>query len=534
MTLLRRFPIYPFLLSIYPILSLYVRNFDQVERTVVFRPAFLSLALGGLLFLVLWLILRDIHRAALLSAGYLVLFFSYGHVYALIRGSEALGVEVARHRYLIPLWVGLLAVWTWVVLRKIQEASRFNLAINTVVIALIAFQVVNIGVDEYQIWDAERRALEPGDVQQAQSPGALGEGDFPDIYYIILDTYTREDILAELFEFDNSDFIHDLEDRGFYVARCSQSNYARTELSLASSLNFNYLGPLLGEIEVDSSDRSPLRPLIRQSETRSLLESSGYKIVAFESGFGYTRIKDADIYLSPPLGSLEEIGGAAGLSSFEVLFLESTAGLLLTDAAQFLPKSFVPDVEYEERLHRARILYTLDELEKMPGTEGPKFVFAHLLIPHRPFVFGPEGEVIDAENAPGLGAPINDNQSMVDYIHGYRDQLTYVNTRVLALVERLISDSTRPPIIILQGDHGIEKARTEEERMLILNAYFIPDGSYDSLYSEITPVNTFRVVFNELFGAQYPLLDDVSYYSEWYQLYNFSEVLNECDIVTED
>jgi hypothetical protein len=231
---------------------------------------------------------------------------------------------------------------------------------------------------------------------------------------------------------------------------------------------------------------------------------------------------------------LEEIGGAAGLSSFEVLFLESTAGLLLTDAAQFLPKSFVPDVEYEERLHRARIIYTLDELEKMPRIKGPKFVFAHMLVPHRPFVFGPEGEVIDAENAPGLGAPVNDNQSMNDYIHGYRDQVTYVNTRILALVERLISDSETPPVIILQGDHGIEKARTEEERMLIFNAYFIPDESYDSLYQEITPVNTFRVVFNELFGAQYPLLVDVSYYSEWYQLYNFSEVPNECDIVTGD
>ena len=337
-----------------------------------------------------------------------------------------------------------------------------------------------------------------------------------------------------MLEFDNTDFIHELEDRGFYVARCSQSNYARTELSLASSLNFNYLDQLLGEIEKDSTDRSPLRPLIRQSETRSLLESLGYKIVAFESGFGYTRIKDADIYLSPPLGSLEEVGGEAGLSSFEVLFLESTAGLLLTDAAQFLPKSFVPDVEYEERLHRARILYTLDELEKIPRTEGPTFVFAHLLVPHRPFVFGPEGEVIDAENAPGLGAPINDNQSMDDYINGYRDQLTYVNTRILALVEQLISDSETPPIIILQGDHGIEKARSEEERMLIFNAYFIPGGNYDSLYQEITPVNTFRVVFNELFGAQYPLLDDVSYYSEWYQLYNFSEVPNECDIVSVD
>jgi hypothetical protein len=529
---LKSIPVYILLLAIFPATQLWTSNYDQVDASDVLRPVFTSVILALATFLVTYLIYRDLNKAALLSAGMLVLFFSYGQVYALFRYDPGWLVNLARHRILIPLWLALAAAWIWIVSKKVDDASRFTFGLNMITGGLILFQMLQIGYYEYRAWDAERSFQGFGSSDQANIEDELTTVSFPDIYYIILDTYTREDILADIFEYDNTEFIHELEDQGFYVARCSQSNYARTELSLSSSLNFNYIDQLIDEIKVDSTDKSSLRPLIRQSETRTLLESLGYKIVAFESGFGYTRIKDADIYLSPPLGSLEEIGGAAGLSSFEVLFLESTAGLILTDAAQFLPKSFVPDVEYEERLHRARILYTLDELEKMPQTEGPKFVFAHLLVPHRPFVFGPEGEVIDAENAPGLGAPINDNQSMNDYIHGYRDQLTYVNTRIHTLVERLISDSENQPVIILQGDHGIEKARTEEERMVIFNAYFIPGGSYDSLNQEITPVNTFRVVFNELFDTQYPLLDDVSYYSEWYQPFNFSEVPNECAIVT--
>ena len=40
-------------------------------------------------------------------------------------------------------------------------------------------------------------------------------------------------------------------------------------------------------------------------------------------------------------------------------------------------------------------LYALKQLHNVPYIPGPKFVFAHLIIPHSPFVFGPDGEYID-------------------------------------------------------------------------------------------------------------------------------------------
>ena len=524
MDFLRRIPFYPWLISLYPVLSLYVMNIDQVERDVIVRPAILSLIIGTGLFLLFWLILRNVSKAGILSAGYLVLFFSYGQVYALARNSA---LEIARHRYLVPLWIFLAVIWTLFVIKKIRDATRLNLPLNAVFVALLIYQLVGVGTHEYRVWRAEETAFVPEAVQSSGAT-ALTLDTLPDIYYLIFDTYTREDILSELFEYDNGAFIDTLEERGFYVARCSQSNYARTELSLGSTLNLDYLDETLAEVQPNGNDRSFFRPFIRQNEVRTYLEGLGYEVVAFDSGFSYTRIKDANLYLSPPLGTLE---GEAGLNSFEVLFLESTAGILLTDTAQFLPKSLVPDVEYEERLHRARVLYTLEELERLPQREGPKFVFAHLLVPHRPFVFGPNGEEIDAENAPGLGAPIHDDQSLNDFIYGYRDQLTYVNSRIIQLIDRLVQDSETDPIIIIQGDHGIEKARSPAERMAIFNAYYFPGGSYESLYPEITPVNSFRTVFNEYFDGEYPLLDDVSYYSEWYALYDFSEVPNTCTIM---
>ena len=42
-----------------------------------------------------------------------------------------------------------------------------------------------------------------------------------------------------------------------------------------------------------------------------------------------------------------------------------------------------------------------------------------------------------------------------------------------------------------------------------------PDLQYSGLYPNITPVNTFRVVFNRYFDADLALEDDTSYYTDF-------------------
>ena len=44
----------------------------------------------------------------------------------------------------------------------------------------------------------------------------------------------------------------------------------------------------------------------------------------------------------------------------------------------------------------------------------------------------------------------------------------------------------------------------------IISMPFFPDRNYGMLFQKITPVNTFRVVFNTYFGSEYPLLKDQS------------------------
>jgi hypothetical protein len=112
------------------------------------------------------------------------------------------------------------------------------------------------------------------------------------------------------------------------------------------------------------------------------------------------------------------------------------------------------------------------------------------------------------------------------YTKGYVNQVQYLNKKVLSAIDTILAESKTPPIIIIQGDHG-PWMQPPNRRMWILNAYYLPENN-DKLYKTITPVNTFRLVFNTYFGGKYEMLKDVSYFSPVPKIYDFSVVFNQC------
>ena len=111
----------------------------------------------------------------------------------------------------------------------------------------------------------------------------------------------------------------------------------------------------------------------------------------------------------------------------------------------------------------------------------------------------------------------------------YVEQLIFTNKKLIELIDTLMSDSSIPPVIVMQGDHGPRPEwrgsksewvdRSDEdafqdylkETMGIFNAYQLPGGGDKLLYPSITPVNTFRVILNHYFNQSYKLLDNESY-----------------------
>jgi len=517
--LIRQRVFHPLLLAAYPVLALWAFNVDWLRPQDPLRTLLLSVGAALLLLLILARLLHDRHRAGILVSVLMILFFSYGHLYEAMK-SLGFGASLGRHRYLAPLFLAAGSAFVYWIVRRIRRPAAATGVLNIVALAALAFPLIAIGRSTYTRLAAGERGADPAITLHLPQSGRP-----PDIYYLIVDGYARQDTLEKVFEFDNTPFVSFLEDRGFYVADASRSNYAQTGLSLSSSLNFNYVDALIPGLGDDSVGRESLWNLIKHSEVRRQLESLGYVTVAFSTGLAGTEWTDADFYLTA--GSVDEDLGLVGANPFESMLIQTSLLRLASDGVVALPR-FVPDVRYPYEVHRNRIRNIFEGLKDLPPTDEPKFVFAHIISPHPPFVFAADGSPVTPDEPFTLrftfdaGDPSNE-----DYRRGYRDQTIFVNDQLQAVVAAILENTEVPPVVIIQGDHGPDsnsgRVSYIQERMTNLNAYLLPSGP-NGLYPDITPVNSFRVIFNELFGGEFPLLEDRVLYSEYANPYEFQDV----------
>jgi hypothetical protein len=477
-----------FLFAIYPLIALRNFNIIYVHLGSIVRSVGISLLCASLVWGLLSLLLKNRAKAGLVTTLAIILFFSYGHAYHQFQAS--FGVPV-RHSTLALSFGALFVVLSVVVLRlkQTQGVSQF---LNVTGSALLIFAVVQSASYDIQMYqaNAQARADREGFLP-AYTTNPTGEKTLPDIYLIILDAHTRSDVLQQKYDLDNSEFIRDLNDLGFYVATCSQSNYMITRYSLTSLMNMDYLQ--------NFTDMQSM-PDLKESTVNQTLRSLGYTTVGFENRTGDHLDLDEDIVLSRNKLAIGSVDLTGGPNEFEAELFQTTFLKFFYDIPQLIP-GFDParleQTEYNE--HYLQTLYILDELSRVPEIAGPKFVFAHILVPHTPYIFTPDGKF----------------RMHTDDISGYRDNVRFVEARILPAVQAIIANSAVPPIIILQGDHGpIGNKVAPEDRMSILNAYLVDAQAKAVLYESITPVNSFRVIFDHYFGFEFPLLEDVSYYAK--------------------
>jgi len=523
---MRHRPIYPVLFAVFPILSLFSHNVDQIRFPVTLRSFAVVLLMTTIYLVILRVILRDWHRAALICFTTIILFFTYGQIYLLTKNLRVGGVLVGRHRYMIAIGGLVLLLSSRFIIKRVENPGSLSAPLNFIAIALLIIPVVTIARFEIRLSEKLRSSQQFSEEECGELSRKIDPP--PDVYYVILDAYAGHDVLWEAYGVNNKPFLESLSNMGFYVADRSQSNYNHTELSLTSSLNINYLD-LIDPIFASGGppDNSPLWSLLTHSVVRKNFECLGYKIVTFDSSYYWTGWRDSDLFIGVDTEKVGSVRRHKGINSFESLLIQTSAGVILTSIADQLPAEIQIELDNPYQEHRDLILSTLNALEdNLPFLPGPKFAFVHLLIPHSPYVFGPNGEPAEQYGAFTLGNTQGESGEVPELI-GYPNQVAFINTRILNAVNQIISSSRVPPIIILQGDHG--NGRDSRDKVSILNAYYFPGISDQRLYPEITPVNTFRVLFDEYFGGQYGLLDDITFYSPMDEesKYDFKIVPNE-------
>jgi len=506
--ILKRFPFHPFILVTYFILFLLAQNIEEVAVGVIERPIIIAELASLFLLIILWLVTRDISRAALMLSFVGLLFFSYGHVYRLLNVSSWLIKYLGRHRYLLPIYAVILVLGVIWIMKRIPQIDIITLYLNLASILLISIPIYII--INYSMIQKEGAKNLVGQFESPSSAENLGE--LPDIYYIILDAYARQDVLQLELGFDNSPFIDQLRAMGFYVADCSRSNYEWTASSLLSSMNMAFAQDIYKDVIQAGLPGETMYTQIKWSKVRDFLESMGYQTVAFDSGFEWSRLRDADIYLE-----VSRDGYAyTFVTPFEYMLIDSTM-IIIVSSISDLTGELKPPLwighRYEEKIKRE--LFKLDMLPSIVNNQNPTFTFVHMIVPHKPYIFGPTGEIRTDTDFYS-----NPNNEPVDYSHfveGYTGQIMFINSRMVDIVQTILERSEIKPIIIIQGDHGFRGEEGAMERLSIFNAYFLPDG-YDQLYPSISPINSFRLIFNEYFSASYELLPDFSYFGKELEL----------------
>ena len=512
---MKKIIIHPILFALFPILALYNHNKDMAQLSYLLWPVIISVLFAIALFFLLELIIKNKNKAAITVSLFLILFFSFGHILSMVPTIN-IGTLIIYNYYILSFILATLLIFTaLLILTTKKSLNTINFYLNTVAIILIIFPLINIGLYEYKTKNIDINSLNITDrMANGVSESKKGKTDLPDIYYIILDGYARADILKEIYDYDNSDFINYLTNQGFYIANQSHANYPQTYLSIASSLNFeyiNYLSQIMGE---NSTDRKPLKKMIKNNKVYQYLKNQGYLFAAFPSTWsGYYNNLNTDIYLH----------NAMDLNEFDNILINTT------------PLSIWLGKKIRLEWLRNKLLYTFDHLPDIAEIDSPTFTYVHILAPHPPFLFDEKGDPINPKGeVRGLDGDhyFKKHPDKEEYRKKYKNQLIFINKKITKMVEEILNKSKQPPIIILQADHGPgsetqwEKAEKTnmKERLSILNAYFLGDEGKKLLYETITPVNSFRVIFNYIFNTKFELLEDKSYFATWNHPYKFINV----------
>ncbi len=512
----KSYVIFPVWVALNYVLLRTAPNIAQIQAIQIIRPLIVVGVVAALLTALLNLWLKEAHRAGALAAGCLYFFLYYGSIHDFLGRFSWLKSDWTRGVVILTLWA-LAAIlvsepWVW---RKLKQPAVVVNFLNILLLALMlvpAYYIVNFLL-------ASSGTL--GNVKERQTAlpaiSLDAETERPDIYYIILDGYVRADVLKEVFDSDNTDAIAFLQDRGFYVAEAAQSNYIQTLLSLSSSLNLDYINEWVTPLQ-NSANRWPMNALIQNNRLQAILKSLGYTTVSVSSLFQTDMTRADHRFTHYSHGVLNE---------FESFLLSRTA-------AQWVVKALDIEAPWPGyAAHRAGILYAFEQLSEIPDTiPGPKFVFAHVLGPHPPFVLDREGNPVEPDYAYFIGDGSGYPGTFEEYRQRYPDELAYINTLLEKLVDDLLTRSATPPIIVVQADHGsgllldfnAPENSCMRERFAILNAYYLPGENASELYESITPVNSFRLILDAYFNTNLGFLEDRNYFSTWERPYTFIDV----------
>ena len=453
---MKNFIIFPFLLAFFPSWIIISKNYEQL----IFQDILISLAIvvvSVIVWVVITKIIKNGNKAALITGVGIGFFFYFGYVQDALKGIIIFGVQIDRTSITVTASIIIFIIST---IYFIRSRNNFETAIkiaNIFAITLILFTLVQFVI-----------------------PGALAE-EQPNVYHIILDEYTDNEILMKKFGHDNQEFLKFLSQNEFYMPTKSFSTFETTIDELNVILNMDY-PKKRGWI-------SDNYQLLYDNEVMSIFSDQNYSVIETNSMMRWKNFSDVDTRLCYDANIYSE-------------FLD-----------QVLRKSIIKHFleQHHDNTRRDVIRCTFSELNDLAlESSGPKYVFSHIYVPHPPFIFGPNGENVIPDHNEISGLQSWENPD------GYINQFIYATDQVRIVINNIVQNDPTA-IIILQGDTGtftgiedLSKRKMNDiyQAHSILYAVRMPEVNN---LENVWPVNTYRILFNNYFNMDYEYIEQRSY-----------------------
>lgn len=433
-----------------------------------------TLLFFGLAF---WLY-RNAIKAALFASCVMAFNFFFGSIQDALKNAFPNSLP-SRYSFILPAVV--LILLTIIILLKKRKKTLFSLTRFLNILLLIFIIIDTVSVIPVK---KSRTGKLPDGFTKCDSCSK------PDIYFILADEYAGNTELKDLFNFDDSNFIQQLQQRDFHVIPESYSNYNYTPFALASILNMDYLN-LAGK-DRGKSDLTYCYETIRDSRFVQYMKSSGYDFYNY-SVFDFT---------GQPARTQETFLPAnTRLITSQTLLSRLNRDLRFNLVTRFKSKKDIRDYTYANRDNNEH-LYSLTMKLAEQKSNRPKLVYTHLMLPHYPYFYNSKGEEQPFDS---LQEGKQTNRQL------YIEYLQYANRELLKLVDQIQKQSSRPPVIILMGDHGFRHfGEPVEQKYYFLNlaSVYLPSKNYRGFSDSLGGVNLLRVLLNTEFNQQLPLLKD--------------------------
>lgn len=325
------------------------------------------------------------------------------------------------------------------------------------------------------------------------------DSEKPDIYFLVFDGMPSTKAMQSYWNFNNAKLDSFLQEENFFISENSKSNYNLTVLSLSSTLNMDYTPPIdLSQNEVKMYFKAS-SSILNNSLTK-ILTKEGYQISQYQPVSFGNKDWDGSLFFKEML--------------YMNYFYKTLPGRLYRDLGwhfssfkfKFINKFYESKFEKRNIIAEKDIEHLLNLVKNscVKTNAKPKFVYAHFVLPHDPFIFDSTGKRKETR----LTIQLSEKEQVTAFI----EQVKYVNKVIEQLVKHIKQNNKTNTIILLEGDHGYRNIYGQKGYMTFenLNAFYLPGKDSEKLYSSISPVNSFRIILNKYFSANLPLLKDSS------------------------